>query len=166
MGKYIIPGFICIIIISCLKNKVPVYNTVISGADDGLKTVLKIVPTMIVILTAVSMFRASGALDYVVRLMSPLFEKMNIPSELIPMIVLRPISGSGAMGLLTDSFSAYGPDSRIGMISGVIMGSTETTFYTMAVYFGAVGIKDVKKVLPCALIGDAVCVIVACLLIK
>ena len=109
MSKYIIPGFIALIIVSCVKKKVPVYESVISGTEEGLKIILKILPTMIVILSAVSMFRASGALEYTVRLAAPFFEKINIPPELIPMIILRPVSGSGAMGILADTMQHMAP---------------------------------------------------------
>ena len=166
MTVYIIPVFICLILASCIKKRVPVYDTVVKGADDGLKTLTRILPTMVVILTAVSMLRESGALEFFIKYTGPLFEKAGIPAEVVSMVLLRPVSGSGAFGLLADNITTYGPDSRVGMLSSVIMGSTETTFYTLAVYFGSAGMKDVKRVLPCALIGDAVCVITACLLIR
>ena len=166
MEKFIIPLFILIILISCIKSKIPVYTCVTRGAEDGLKMIFKLIPTMVVILSAVSMFRASGALEAIVSLMSPIFRRLDVPPEIIPMIVMRPISGSGAFGILSDTLSAYGADGSIGRLTSVIMGSTETTFYTLAVYFGAAGIKNAKRVLPCALIGDISGIIAACLVIK
>jgi len=165
LSAYIVPAFIAIIIIFCLKNKVPVYDTVVNGAENGLLMLKKILPTMIIILTAVSMLRASGALDSAITLLRPVFERLNIPPEIIPMVLLRPVSGSGSFALLTDTLSQYGADSRIGRLTSVIMGSTETTFYTIAVYFGATGMKNIKRAIPCAVIGDLVCIIIACIII-
>ena len=163
---YIIPAFIFIIMVACFKNKINVYESVLSGAETGLKTLITILPTMIIILSAVSMLRASGVLDCVVGLLSPLFYKVKLPPEIIPMMLLRPVSGSGSFGLLSDYLLQYGPDSLIGRLTSVIMGSTETTFYTIAVYFAGTGIKDVKKVIPCALFADFVSMILACIIIK
>lgn len=166
MSSYIIPLFICIIIFACIKNRVPVYDTVVAGAEEGLMMVGRIIPTMVVILTAVSMLRASGALEAAEGILHPLLDKVGVPPEIVPMVLLRPVSGSGAFGILADNLSAYGADSRIGRLTSVIMGSTETTFYTIAVYFGATDIKDIKRAIPCAVIGDLVCVVLACILIK
>lgn len=166
MSAYIVPFFIAVIIIFCLKNKVPVYDTVVAGAENGLVMLTKIVPTMVIILTAVSMLRASGALDTAIALLRPVFEKIKVPPEIIPMVLLRPVSGSGSFGILADTLSAYGADSRVGRLTSVIMGSTETTFYTLAVYFGATGMKNIKRAIPCAMIGDLVCIIAACIAVQ
>ena len=166
MEKYITPVFILIILFSCIKNKTPVYSSVIQGADDGLKMIFNLIPTMVVILSSVAMLRASGALDAAVGVVSPIFNFFNAPPEIIPMVIMRPISGSGSLGILSDMLGAYGADSRIGMLASVIMGSTETTFYTLAVYFGTAGIKNSKRVIPCAVIGDIAGVMAACLIIK
>lgn len=166
LSVYIIPAFISAIIISCVKSKVPVYDSVIEGAEDGLKMLLKIIPTMVAIMTAVSMLRASGALEAAVGALSPLCKAANIPPEIVPMMLLRPISGSGAFGILADDLTVYGPDSRIGNLASVIMGSTETTFYTLAVYFGSTNVKDIKRAVPCAVLGDVVGAAIACLIVK
>lgn len=166
MSAYIVPIFITTIIIFCLKNKVPVYDTIVDGAENGLLMLTKIVPTMVIILTAVAMLRASGALDTAITVLRPVFEKINVPPEIIPMVLLRPVSGSGSFGILTDTLSAYGADSRIGRLTSVIMGSTETTFYTLAVYFGATGMKNIKRAIPCAIIGDLVCIVFACITVR
>ncbi len=162
---YIIPVFIFTIIITCFKNKVNIYDAIVQGAESGLKTIITILPTMIIILAAVGMLRASGALETVVGLMSPLFNKIGVPAEIIPMVLLRPISGSGSFGLLTDYYATYGPDSIIGKLTSVIMASTETTFYTIAVYYSGTGIKDIRRVLPCAIFGDLICIVIACIIV-
>lgn len=166
VSTYIIPVFIMIIIISCFKNKTNVYNAVVSGAEAGLRMLVTILPTMVIILSAVSMLRASGILEAVVNLLAPVFNKIDVPSDIIPMVLLRPVSGSGSFGLLSDYLSSYGPDSRIGLLTSIIMGSTETTFYTIAVYYAGTGIKDLRRVIPCALFGDLVSIVMACIIIR
>lgn len=166
MSQYIIPIFILIIIISCFIKRVNVYESVTKGGEDGLKMLIHILPTMVVMLTAVSMLRASGLLGAIVSLLEPVMRKTGVPAEIIPMVLLRPVSGSGSFGLLTDYLNTYGADSLIGRLTSVIMGSTETTFYTIAVYYAGTGIKDVRKVIPCAVVGDLVGVIMACLIVR
>lgn len=166
MTEYIIPSVIFFIVFICLIKKVPLYNALTKGASDGLGIVIGIFPTLVMMLLATSMLKASGALDYFIKLMIPMLKFFNVPDSVMPMILLRPVSGSGAFGILSDIFSECGPDSRAGMIASVIMGSTETTFYAMSVYFGATGVKNVARAIPCAVIGDIVGVIVALLIIK
>ena len=166
MTEYITPLIISIIVIVCFFKKVPLYDAVTSGAGEGLKIVAGILPTMIVILSAISMLNTSGVLSFLISKLSPVTDFFNIPREVMPMILLRPVSGSGAFGILSDILSRFGADSRSGNLASVIMGSTETTFYTMAVYFGATKVKSVKRAIPCALIGDIVGVIVALMLIR
>lgn len=166
IGTYIIPMLFVIIIFSCFKSKVNLYDAVITGAEDGLGMIKTILPTMIIILTAVSMLRASGILGSLTVFFKPLFQKIGVSSEILPMVMLRPISGSGSFGLLTDYYTNFGVDSQIGRLVSVIMGSTETTFYTIAVYYSGTGVKDVRRVLPCALLGDLVGIVVACLVVK
>lgn len=166
MTKYIIPAFILSVVFFSIKNKVSVYSVLTDGGAEGLKIIVKIIPAMVIILSSVSMLRVSGAMEAMIRAVSPLFNRLGAPPEIIPMIVMRPISGSGAFGILSDTLNIYGADTRVGRLASVIMGSTETTFYTLAIYFGSVGIKNTKRVVPCALIGDIVGVITACVLIK
>ena len=166
MTEYIIPSVIFLIVFICLIKKVPLYDSVTKGAKDGLLIVMGIFPTLVMVLFATSMLKASGALDYFIKLMRPVLLAFNIPKDVMPMIMLRPVSGSGAFGILSEIFTECGPDSKVGRLASVIMGSTETTFYTMSVYFAATGIKDVKRAIPCALIGDITGVITALLIIK
>ena len=162
---YITPVFITAVILAALVKKIPLYDTLVQGAKEGMEIVWNIFPAMIMILTAVSMLNASGVLDFLVRHLAGVTQRIGIPSEVMPMALIRPVSGSGALGVLADNLKQYGPDSKIGMISSVIMGSTETTFYTLAVYFSSTTVKNVRRAIPCALIGDIIGVIAACLLI-
>ena len=115
---------------------------------------LRIVPALVGLLTAVSMLRASGALDLAARLLAPLLDRVGVPSELLPLMLVRPISGSAALGVGAELIGTYGPDSYLGRVAAVMLGSTETPFYTIAVYFGAVGVTRTRYALPAALCAD------------
>ena len=131
-----------------------VYSGLIHGAEEGLEALLRIVPALVGLLTAVSMLRASGALDLAARLLAPLLDRVGVPSELLPLMLVRPISGSAALGVGAELIGTYGPDSYLGRVAAVMLGSTETTFYTIAVYFGAVGVTRTRYALPAALCAD------------
>lgn len=135
-------------------RQVDVYAALIHGAGEGLETLLRIVPALVGLLTAVSMLRASGALDLAARLLAPLLDQVGVPSELLPLMLVRPISGSAALGVGAELIGTYGPDSYLGRVAAVMLGSTETTFYTVAVYFGAVGVTRTRYALPAALCAD------------
>lgn len=153
--KYAVPLLIALIILYALKTKTPVYDAFIDGAAEGMKTVAGIFPALAAVLTAAYMLRASGALDLVCRFFAPLTSRLGVPSEVMPLILMRPVSGGGATGLLSELLAEYGADSDIGRIASVVMGSTETTFYCVCVYFAKTRVKHTAKVIPCALIGDA-----------
>ena len=163
MTDYIVPLILFSTAAVALRKKENAYDIMLRGASDGLNLLLSIVPSLILLLTGVYMLRASGAMALLSRLLSPVFSFFGIPPETAMLVLVRPISGSAALAVGAELMAQYGVDSQIGRTVAVMLGSTETTFYTMAVYFGAVGIKDVRRVLPCALIGDIVCVAVACL---
>ena len=135
-------------------RQVDVYAALIHGAGEGLETLLRIVPALVGLLTAVSMLRASGALDLAARLLAPLLDQVGVPSELLPLMLVRPISGSAALGVGAELIGTYGPDSYLGRVAAVMLGSTETTFYTVAIYFGAVGVTRTRYALPAALCAD------------
>ena len=137
-----------------MGRRVDVYSALIHGAEEGLETLLRIVPALVGLLTAVSMLRASGALDLAARLLAPLLDRVGVPSELLPLMLVRPISGSAALGVGAELIGTYGPDSYLGRVAAVMLGSTETTFYTIAVYFGAVGVTRTRYALPAALCAD------------
>ena len=135
-------------------KKVKVYEVFVEGAKEGFNVAVRIMPFLVAILVSVGIFRASGALDYITVLLAPLTNFIGMPSETIPMAFMMPLSGSGAIGVMTDLLNTHGPDSFIGLLTSSMMGSTETTFYILAVYFGSVGIKNGRHTLPAALAGN------------
>ena len=137
----------------CVK-RVDVYGALCAGAAEGLGVLLRIVPSLIALLTAVYMLRASGALELCERALAPALEWLGIPPETVGLMLVRPVSGSAALGVGAELMAAYGPDSTIGRTAAVILGSTETTFYTIAVYFGAAGIRKTRYTIPAALCAD------------
>ncbi len=149
-----IPIVILIIIIYGLFEKKKVYDIFLDGAKDGIKIVLKLFPTLIGIFVAVGVLRTSGILDLIVKFVSPITNLLNIPSEIMPLALLRPISGSASIGVAVDIMQKYGTDTFIGLVTSTIMGSTETTLYTIAVYTSCVGIKKTRFVLAAALLAD------------
>lgn len=151
---FIVPGIIALTAIWSMYKRVDVYDAMIAGAEDGLKIVLRIIPALIALLTAVHMMRASGALDSITSLFAPIFRFFGIPEETAPLVFIRPISGSAGLAIAADLITTYGPDSTIGRTAAVMMGSTETTFYTISVYFGSCGINKTRYAIPAALIAD------------
>lgn len=138
-----------------LYRRVPVYDAFLEGAKDGLKTGVSIIPPILGLLVAIGMLRASGALELIIAAIRPVTDFLRFPPEIVPFALMRPLSGGGSLALATDLFSQHGTDSLIGRAVSVMMGSTETTFYTLAVYFGAVGVKHTRYTVKCALLADA-----------
>lgn len=151
-----IPVVVATILIYSLIKKTDIYSSFTLGAKDGLVTAFNIIPQLVGLLVAIKMFSASGAMDYVVKFLSPVARLLHFPSEALPFALLRPVSGSGSLAMATELFSRYGTDSYVGRVISVMMGSTETTFYAISVYFGAVGIKNTRHTLTCALLADFV----------
>ena len=156
-----IPVVITIIIIYGLKEKNKVFDNFIDGAKEGLEIILKIFPTLIGIFLAVGALRSSGLIDLIVKFVTPLTNLLEIPSQILPLALLRPISGSASMAIAVDLMQNYGVDTLIGIITSTIMGSTETTFYTIAIYTSSVGIKKTRGILFAALAADIAGMIVA-----
>jgi spore maturation protein SpmB len=140
---------------------VRVYDELVEGAKEGVRVAVRIIPYLVAILVAVGMFRASGGIAIVVDALSGLTSRIGMPAEALPMALLRPLTGSGAQGVMTEVMTAHGPDSLIGYMVSTFQGSTETTFYVLAVYFGAVGIRRTRHALPACLAADAVGILVA-----
>ena len=149
----IVPFMVSIILIHGYIKGVDIYNAFIEGAAEGLKTVIKIMPYLIAIFIAIGIFRGSSALDMFTDLLSPVTELLGIPKEILPLILIRPISGSGALGIVKDIIAHHGPDSFLGVVASVMMGSSETIFYTVALYFGSVGVEDYRHTLKAALLS-------------
>ncbi len=137
-----------------LYKKVDILDTFCEGARDNLKTAVELLPTLTLLMLGVGMLRASGALDALTSLAAPLMQKLGFPEECLPLALLRPVSGSGALSILENVLNENGPDSFAGRVASVLMGSTETTFYTVAVYFAATRVKKSRQALPAALAGD------------
>jgi spore maturation protein B len=163
--NYIILAIIPIIVggvtIYGMIKGVKVYECFVEGAKDGISICIRIFPYLLAMLIAVGVFRASGVLGYFTDLMTPIVKLIGLPSEIVPLVFIKPLSGSGAMGVFTDILKQYGADSAIGIIASIIMGTTETIFYTLTVYYGAVGIKKIRHTLWAALIADITAIIMA-----
>ena len=149
-----------------LRKRVDVYDALVCGGREGLTVAAGLVPPLAALLTAVYMFRASGAMDLLTSLCAPLLERLGIPPETAPLMLIRPVSGSGALAVASDLMAAHGPDSYIGRVAAVMMGSTETTFYTIAVYFGAAGIVRTRHTVPAALAADLTGFLAAALTVR
>ena len=150
----LVPLTIAVIALYAAGRRVDVYSALVRGAGSGLETLVKIIPALIGLMTAVYMLRASGALELLAAALAPVLDRLGLPSELLPLMLVRPVSGSAALGVGAEIISTYGPDSDLGRTAAVMLGSTETTFYTIAVYFGAVGITKTRYAVPAALCAD------------
>jgi spore maturation protein SpmA len=150
-----LPMLIALLLLVGAARRVRVYESAVAGAREGMDVAVRILPYLVVILVAVSMFRASGALDNVlIPLVSPLTNAIGVPAEVLPMALLRPLSGSGALALMSEIVTTHGPDSFIGRLTCTLMGSTETTFYVLALYLGAAGVREGRHALAACLVGD------------
>ena len=154
LSSWVIPLLLAFISVWALREKINVYEALTDGAAEGLRVLLRIFPHLLVLLTAIAMFRASGGLDILTQWLCPLLEAVGIPSETAALALLRPFSGSGGLAIGSELITTYGPDSTIGRTAAVMLGCTETTFYTIAVYFGAAGIKKLRHTIPAALVAD------------
>ena len=150
----LIPVLLLITAILALRKHEDLYDILLQGGAEGLRILLSILPTLVMLLTAVTMLRQSGALDLLGCLLSPLLSRFGIPPETALLMLIRPVSGSAALAVGSQLMAQYGVDSRIGLTAAVMLGSTETTFYTVSVYFGAAGIKKTRYTIPAALIAD------------
>ena len=152
--ELITPALIMIIIIIALARRKAVYSDFIDGAGDGMKILKDIFPPLVAMLVAAAMLKASGAMDIILKFISPVADGIGIPKEVMPLVLIRPLSGSGAIGVLSGILNDYGADSVIGRVASVICGSTETTFYCLAVYFAKTRVRSIKRAIPSAIIGD------------
>ena len=158
-----VPIIILIIVVYGIVEKIKIFDVFLEGAKDGIEIVISIFPTLIGLFVAIGALRSSGILDFIISIVSPILNKINFPTEIMPLALIRPISGSSAIAVATDIMKNYGVDSKFGLMSAVIMGSTETTFYTIAVYSASVGIKKTRFVLFASLVADFVGIFVSVL---
>lgn len=156
LGNYLVPVVLAGILLYGVLQDVPVFDAFVSGARTGVGTAFRILPTLIALTTAVGMLKASGAMEVFCHALTPVANFLQLPPQVMPLALLRPISGSSAMVVFEDILQAFGPDGYIGRVASVLMGSTETTFYTMAVYYGATRVKKTRHSLPSSLAGDIV----------
>ena len=154
MAEYIVPLILAVTAIAALRKKENAYDVLTNGAREGFKMLWTIGPSLVVLLSAVGMLRESGALEALSRLLAPALEFLGIPAETVLLLLVRPISGSAALAIGAELIAAHGPDSPIGRTAAVMLGSTETTFYTISVYFGSWGITKTRYAVPAALIAD------------
>jgi spore maturation protein B len=161
LGVLLIPLLMIALLLYGLGQGVRVYGSFIEGAKEGFETAIKIIPYLVAILVAVAMLRASGALDAFIALLRPVVEPLGMPAETLPMALIRPLSGSGALGVMTETMKVHGPDSLIGLIVSTINGSMETTFYVVAVYFGAVRVTRVRATIAAGLLADLTGIVAA-----
>ncbi|KZE65358.1 spore maturation protein [Paenibacillus jamilae] len=168
VSTWAIPVILAFIPLYAYAKKVPVYDSFVDGAKDGFSTAISIIPHLVGMMVAISIFRASGALDYVISWVTPWIKNWGVPSEVLPLGLLRPLTGTGSLAFTTDLIRTYGPDSMIGRIASTIQGSTDTTLYVITVYFGAVGIRNGRYALKVGLFSDVVGFVAAiaiCLLV-
>ncbi len=154
VSAWLIPLVLAGIVTVAACRRVKAYESFVEGAKEGFSVALRIIPYLVAILVAVGMFRASGAMDLVLGAVAPLTSWLGIPPEILPVAALRPLSGSGTLGLVTELMKTHGPDSFLGRLAGTVYGSTETTFYVLAVYFGSVGVTRTRHAVAAGLAGD------------
>ncbi|EXX84864.1 spore maturation protein [Paenibacillus darwinianus] len=156
VSAWTIPALIAFIPLYAAFRKVPVYESFVDGAKEGFGTAVSLIPHLVGMMVAIAMFRASGAMDWLVEAVRPLSDSLGVPGEVLPLGLLRPITGAGSLAFTADLIKAYGPDSMIGRIASTIQGSTDTTLYVLTVYFGAVGIRKTRYALKVGLFSDLV----------
>lgn len=161
ISSWVIPLIVCVTLIVGLIRKIPVYETFIDGAKDGLKISFNIVPYLVAIIVAISMLRASGAIELISNLFSGFFNSINVPIEVLPVMIVRSLSGSAVLGLLSDIATNCSPDSYATKLAAIMVGSSETTFYVLSVYFGAVGIKRFRHALFVGVFADIIGIVSA-----
>ncbi|MBR3889073.1 spore maturation protein [bacterium] len=161
ISLYLLPILIITILTIALVKKVPIYEEFTEGAKDGFTVSIKIIPYLVAIIVGISMFRASGAMESITNFLSPLLSIFSIPVDSIPVMITRPLSGSATLGLFSEIAHKFGPDAYTTKLCAVLVGSSETTFYVLSVYFGSIGIKKFRYALLTGLLADVIGIIVA-----
>ncbi|PWA12409.1 spore maturation protein [Pueribacillus theae] len=162
---WLIPSLIAFILLYGTYKKVPTYEAFVEGGKEGIKIAVQLIPFLVGMLVAISVFRASGAMEALVELLSPLLLLIGVPAEVVPLALMRPISGTGALAITTDLIATHGPDSFIGRLASTMQGSTDTTFYILTVYFGAVGIKKMGDSVKVGLLADLVGIVASIIIV-
>jgi spore maturation protein B len=161
LSYFVLPAIIVGFPLYGLYKKVPVYESFVEGAKEGFEVAVRIIPYLVAILFAIGMFRASGAMDFLIETLDPVLALIGFPAEVLPMAIVRPLTGSGSAGIVVDMINEFGEDSIFVKMAATMFGSTETTFYVIAVYFGAVNIKKTRHAVPAGLLADFTAMLVA-----
>ncbi|KAB2493737.1 spore maturation protein [Priestia endophytica] len=161
----LIPLIIGFILIYATFKKIPTYELFVEGGKEGISLAFSIIPYLVGMLVAISIFRASGAMEWLLSFLKPMLLAIGVPPEIVPLALIRPISGNAALGMTSDLLATYGPDSFIGRLASVMQGSTDTTFYVLTVYFGAVGVKKMGDAVKVGLLADLVGIIAAIVIV-
>jgi spore maturation protein B len=164
ISNCIIPIIVLIIVLYALKKRVDIYDTFIDGTKESFDMTLKVFPNLLAMVFGVNIFLKSGVLDFIFNNLKPIFSYINVQIEILPMAIMRPISGSASLAILNDMFLNYGPDSFIGTVASIIQGSTDTTFYVLTLYFGSIGIKKIRYAMWAGLFSDLVGIVTAIIL--
>ena len=162
---WFIPCFLLIVLVTATWKRIPSYELFVEGGKEGVKMAFSLLPFLVGMIVAISILRSSGALDALIGLLSPILTLMGVPPEVLPLALIRPISGTAALGMTTELIQTYGPDSFIGRLAATMQGSTDTTFYILTIYFGAVGIKKMRYALKVGLLADLVGIIVSVIVV-
>jgi len=166
ISLWIIPSLISLILVFAIWNRVAVYETFIDGAKDGFSTALQIMPHLVGMMVAITVFRESGALKLVTDTIQPIFDLLHFPKEVFPLAIMKPLSGTGTLALTTDIIAKYGPDSHLGRLASTMQGSADTTLFIITVYFGAVGIKKVGYSIKVGLFADFVGIVASIIIVS
>ena len=157
----LLPLMILVILVIGILKKVPVYEEFVEGAKDGFTVSIKIIPYLVALIAAISMFKASGAMEWITNIFSFILNKFSIPADIVPIMITRPLSGSAALGLFSELAASHGADSFVTKMSAIMIGSSETTFYVLTVYFGSIGIKKFRYALLTGIISDIISIALA-----
>jgi spore maturation protein SpmA len=166
LSFWMLPALVAVFLLYGWVRRVRVYESLVEGAKEGFQVALRIIPFLVAILVVIGMFRASGGLDLIIGLIAPVTHIFGMPAEALPMALLRPLSGSGALAVASETMNTHGPDSLVGYMVSTYQGSTETTFYTLAVYFGAIGVKETRHTVPACLLADITGILAATFIIN
>jgi len=166
LSVWVVPLFMVLILTTGIIRRVPMFDEFITGAGEGLKACVKVLPALVALMTAVSMLRASGITELIASVLEPAVVHIGLPPEIVPLALIRPVSGSGSLAMLENIYAQYGADSLIGRVASVLQSSTETTFYTMAVYYGATEVKRTRHTLVSAASGDLTGIFLSALTVR
>ena len=166
LADLLVPAILAGVSLYGMVQGTDVYDALLAGAAEGCRVLVRILPALVTLLTVTAMLRASGAMELLTGLLTPVLDRVGIPPETVPLMLIRPISGSAALGVGADLITSFGPDSPVGRTAAVMLGSTETTFYTVAVYFGAAGIRRSRYAVPAALCADLTGFLTAALTVR